>query len=698
VAYLLINPPSDLIRQTIVEQVKTRTGRDLIIAGPASFTFYPGLGVSLGDVSLSGQDGTGAPLVTMQALDISVQTIPLLSRQIAVERLRLVKPVFDLKVDKQGRKNWDFASASPALRYAQANPAGSANDATVAPVERQSPSAGTRLARLQDLELSDVQISDGIVRYSDERSGTQQDISGLNLKASMPSLNKALKARGDVLHGGQKVAFDATLTSAAEILAEKPAKLLFRARNALADARFDGTIVVKQGADFDGKIEVESPSARNAAAWLGTTLPPVAGFGPLSINGTLRTAGNVTRLSNATFILDGTRANGTIIATTGGVRPMLQADLKIAELDLNQYLTPAAGGALAIETAPAHAPSPGPQPQAEPDEIEKLLNAPGTKVYGAAQRAGWSSEAFNLALLSVADATAKLETGRLKVRNIIIDQAAVNVGLKNRAMNANFERFALYKGRGTGVINIDGSSGTAAAISANFNLDGVAAQTFLKDAAGVDWLAGNARVAINMTANGASQLQLIESLNGKANFNFTDGAIVGFNLAGAIRNISQGNFSGLKKAPTEKTDFSEMTASFDIANGIARNQDLLLIGPLLRVTGQGAINLPPQTIDYTAKPKIVASLQGQSGNNALSGLEIPVRITGPWSNPRYEPDFKGVLSNPDQAIETVKEIGKQLKGKKGSEILDNLLGDSGAEGADTKTKAKDLLNRFLKKD
>ncbi len=192
-------------------------------------------------------------------------------------------------------------------------------------------------------------------------------------------------------------------------------------------------------------------------------------------------------------------------------------------------------------------------------------------------------------------------------------------------------------------------------------------------------------------------MQLVETLNGKADFAFADGAIVGFNLPGAIRGISQGKLSGLKKAPAEKTDFSELAASFTIANGIAQNQDLRLTSPLLRVTGAGAVHLPPKTVDYTVKPKLVTSLEGQQGATDLSGIEIPVRISGPWDKPKYEPDLKGVLADPNKAIEAVKQIGKQFKGKSAKEIADELLGKKSAGGATGSTqKAKDLLKNLLK--
>jgi len=52
-----------------------------------------------------------------------------------------------------------------------------------------------------------------------------------------------------------------------------------------------------------------------------------------------------------------------------------------------------------------------------------------------------------------------------------------------------------------------------------------------------------------------------------------------------------------------------------------------------------------------------------------------------------------VLSDP-KTVETVKEIGKQLKGKSAGQIVNELLGKKSSDG--TTSNAKDLLNKFLK--
>ena len=148
---------------------------------------------------------------------------------------------------------------------------------------------------------------------------------------------------------------------------------------------------------------------------------------------------------------------------------------------------------------------------------------------GATQRAGWSSDAINLDILGVADTDAKLQIGRLLFQEIKLGQSALTVGLKNRVLKTTFDDVQLYDGHGKGFLNVD-ATGKAASIGANIGLDGLSALPFLKDAADLSWLSGKAKLGLQLAATGASQLQLVESLNGRADFNFADGAIVGSSL------------------------------------------------------------------------------------------------------------------------------------------------------------------------
>jgi AsmA protein len=120
---------------------------------------------------------------------------------------------------------------------------------------------------------------------------------------------------------------------------------------------------------------------------------------------------------------------------------------------------------------------------------------------------------------------------------------------------------------------------------------------------------------------------------------FLDGALNGFNLRQSI-DVARARLSGDKAPPEEmlKTDFSSLTISGLINNGVFSSDDLDLQAPLLRVGGKGSANLVEETVDFIVDAKLVGSIEGQQGEGAddLSGLEIPVGIKGPFDDPKID--------------------------------------------------------------
>jgi AsmA protein len=124
-------------------------------------------------------------------------------------------------------------------------------------------------------------------------------------------------------------------------------------------------------------------------------------------------------------------------------------------------------------------------------------------------------------------------------------------------------------------------------------------------------------------------------LGGQAAVQLRDGAIKGVNLARALREakaaLTMQQDAVQKARQTEKTDFSELNASFQIADGVARNKDLDVKSPFLRLGGDGAIDIGRSRIDYTARAVVANTSKGQGGDElaALRGLTVPVKLTGP---------------------------------------------------------------------
>jgi AsmA protein len=692
VGYLLLKPPVDLIQRQLVAEVKAKTGRDLKIGGPVRFKLFPALAVSMAKAELSAAPGmTGPPLITASEIDLGLNLVPLLGRRIDVERLVLRNPVIEFRTDKSGRRSWDLADAAGiGARRVELAQVTMPNRATDAPTTTPA-----RIGSIEDVAIDNVRIQNGTVSWSDERTGARETLSAVNLDADMRSIAGPLELSGNLVVRGEKLDLTAALTSLKTMLDGKPAKLTLNTQNRHANVVFDGTLASGAAPGANGALTVKSPSVRGLAKLLGADLPPGAGGGSGSLTGKLRTGPPGAAVDDMTLTLDGATATGNIGLETQGPRPLLRANLKLSDLDLNKYLA-AAEATAAPPPAPAPAPAPPKAAPAvkgaeAPASIDDLLNRPGPRVKGFAQRAGWSEERIDTAALGAFDADVKLQTARFAYRELKTGPARLAATLKNRVLAATFEDVQAYEGRGHGTVTID-AAGDAPRLSASIAADGMAMLPLLKDAARTGWLSGTGKLTLNVAGQGVSQKAVMDSLEGKAEVTLNNGAIAGWNVAQIIRGLKQGQLSGFDRNETAKTDFSELASSWKIAQGVAQNQDLRMTSPLLRVTGSGRVALGARQIDYQLRPKVVASLDGQGGAQGLAGLEVPLRIRGSWDRPEIVPEVGDLLKDPDKALGAIKELGKQFKGKKPNEIVDQVLG----KNPEAAKKANDLLDKFLK--
>jgi AsmA protein len=210
------------------------------------------------------------------------------------------------------------------------------------------------------------------------------------------------------------------------------------------------------------------------------------------------------------------------------------------------------------------------------------------------------------------------------------------------------------------------------------NMKGISIGPLLVDSINNDMLSGKGAVNVDVTTAGNSVGALKKALAGNASLSLTDGALKGVDIAGSIRELNN-KVNILKTKDTsadksKKTDFTELTATFDIKNGVAHNEDLAMKAPILRLAkgdSRGDIDIGNETINYLAKPTIVKSLKGQGGADldSLAGLAIPVKITGTFSSPKYGMDFAAIGT----ALAKSNLLDK-VGGEKGAAVKD-LLGD-----------------------
>lgn len=343
--------------------------------------------------------------------------------------------------------------------------------------------------------------------------------------------------------------------------------------------------------------------------------------------------------------------------------PRVEAQARFAALDLTRFVAPRAA---AGTTAPAPA-------AADP--------------------------AIDLAGLKALDGNFSLRAGSLVYPPYRVADAALDATLAGGVLRVGQLSGKAWSGRFNAQASAD-----ANAQRLGFKLDAadVDIAQLLGDVAQFKKLEGRGRVTADVTTRGASVGQFKQQLAGQAAFQLRDGAVRGINLAKVLRQwrsaVSLDKNAMQAASAEEKTDFSEITASFDIAGGVARSNDLSAKSPFLRVGGDGLIDIGKSRIDYLAKATVTGTAEGQGGADlaALKGVTVPVRLVGPFEAVGYEVQWTEV------AAALLSKRAKEALDERTKGVLGGLLGTpstaaSGASAPGTpKEQAKDAAKEAAK--
>jgi AsmA protein len=299
---------------------------------------------------------------------------------------------------------------------------------------------------------------------------------------------------------------------------------------------------------------------------------------------------------------------------------------------------------------------------------------------GAPAKPGAQQETpVDLSALKGLNANGKLHVGALQVRGLKLADVRADVKAANGRADIAPHSANLYEGRVAGALSLQADGNR---IALKEDLSGIAIGPLLRDVAQKDMLEGKGNIALDVNAAGPTVEAMKRALAGSARVQLKDGAYKGFNLAEALRKAKAalGGSREEKAAAgeTKQTDFSEMSASFAIKNGVAHNEDLEVKAPLFRIGGRGDIDIGNSRLDYTTKATVVGTSKGQGGAELeqLSGLTVPVKLSGPFDDIKYDVQYGAVASDlaKSKAGEKVKENLEKNRDKIEERLGDKLKG------------------------
>ncbi len=476
---------------------------------------------------------------------------------------------------------------------------------------------GTSASALRDTinVVGKFRLTNGEVRVPalGELAGTgAETITELDVAGRVENIEQPIDLSGAMAWNGEKIDFTATILPL-EILSKKsgPAKISVVSR--LLRGKFNG----KLGLDgaVNGAANLTSPSLSKLLAWLGqdAAMP----LGQFSYSGDLSAANGKYSIERGKITLEEITANGSASLTTSP-KTDVRATLSLGKLDLARFT-------------------------------------------GGADRAGASNggqsgdSPLDLSVLRKINAKIDLSARQIGYGKIVAGPAKALISIKNGIARLELPQAGFYGGQVRAEILADGSAAIPA-IDLRVTMDNVDALPFLVDAAEFNRLEGRLNATIATKGAGTTTKTLARSLNGNSDIHFANGALRGIDVAKIISNLQTVLTSGFQENAADRTEFTEMSVTFDIGQGVAATNDLTLLGPLVRMDGAGQIDLADQTINMRLKPKLVGSLSGQGGEFDIAGLAMPVIVTGPLSGPRIYPDLANLLANPQATLQLLSKL------------------------------------------
>jgi AsmA protein len=486
---------------------------------------------------------------------------------------------------------------------------------------------------------------------------TMREIKAKKITAHIESLAKPVHVAGRLDWRNKPVDVDMQIPAADTLLAGNlaaegiPLKLQVKMPD--ASLSLDGKAALP--GTYAGKLDFSTADLSAFLAGLGQSGAKT--IGPLAFNGHVDAGTTSFSFQKATISVNGVEGAGS--GSVEFAAPLkITTALNFDELDLARL---------------AGAQSPAPQAK-------------------AAKGAEAADVPLDLSSLRSIDATIKVNAKKLGYGKVFAGPVATSLVISEGVASLTLPETPFYGGHVVANLRADGSQ-SEPSIALKSSIAGAAAAPLLTDMAGFKHLEGALKAEFDVTGTGGTTRTLAKSLQGTANLGFSDGAIRGIDIANVYNNLVSLMSSGFKQDNSKATTFTELGASFAIKGGVARTEDLKLVGPLIRMTGNGAADLAQSTLNFRLEPRLVASLKGQGAEISTDGVGIPVLVEGSFAAPRIYPDLSDLLKNPDAALAKLKEFGLPI----GRLPIGDLLNRDGA-GASVKDLLGGTLNKALESD
>lgn len=311
----------------IQAQLKSLTGRDVVIAGDIHIAVLPAPAVVAHGVRMANVKGaSAAEMVRLKSVEVRVSLGPLLTGHVQVETVKLVDPIIELERLADGRVNWEFNSVR------------TENDgSTSAPLPGVG--AGESESAITAIRLDSFHIENGLIIYRDARSGRVERIAGIDAKLSAESLSGPFDSVGHLDFRGVPLGYE---VSVGRVINEQTVPLNMVVSAEPGDTRLEisGAIVeLIEAPKFRGKIVANGKMLSDLLAAVGDGgVPPTFFAQPFEASGDVTVSTRDLSVKHLAVAVGALRADGELAANLAESPISFNTRLTVPKVDLDTLL------------------------------------------------------------------------------------------------------------------------------------------------------------------------------------------------------------------------------------------------------------------------------------------------------------------------------------------------------------------------
>ena len=338
-------------------------------------------------------------------------------------------------------------------------------------------------------------------------------------------------------------------------------------------------------------------------------------------------------VSDVALVVDDTTFTGDL-SVARNEAGTISVNLAGDSIDVDRYMEPAtdagqgSGDAVPVEI---------------PVDLIRALNVRGELTLNAAQLSG------------------------LEFENVELGLNAADGDLRLHPISADF-----FDGNYQGDVRIDASRDVPV-LAVDENINGVQLGALAMAMFDQQNITGTINGRFQLGGQGQDLAAIQRSLSGSISMELVDGAFEGTDVWYELRRAR----ALYKQEPAPepelpaRTQFSNVTASGPVRDGVFNNDELFAELPFMQLTGKGKVDFAAGELDYRVTARILESPEFVEGATEteleeFTEAEIPLRISGSLLDPSIAPDIEEMLKE-----EVREKVEEEIKDK----LLKKLLGD-----------------------